>query len=141
MTTKHSKHAAPARADTFENALLTLGTILEDSASERTFGLLGPNMPRRGMSMNSAYTKLSDNEIAMITANCRSAMVAVSRSGSAVRTVESAEEATGVPISMSASLQSTTRCLWQFVAAVRDGRRAAHYSAVRSRLRSACIFR
>jgi hypothetical protein len=104
MMSKQKKEATPARTGTLERALRAILRGPVSGTSATSAGLLGPSMASRGMSMSNAYRKLNEREIAMTTANCRSANVAVRNNGSAVATVDNADEATGVPISMRESL-------------------------------------
>jgi hypothetical protein len=76
------------------------------SAGSSGGGRCGPAIASSGTSISSAYTKLSDRLIAMIAANCRSATVAVSHNGSAVATVLTLDDSTGVPISIVESLRA-----------------------------------
>ena len=113
MSSKQKAHATAALCRRLEKN--TLQPCKQRVAAER-FSLvspaagggrpLGPNMPSSGTSMSRAKKKDTESEMEMMTANCRSAIVAVSHSGSAVATVEIADDSTGVPISIVASLHA-----------------------------------
>ena len=105
--------AIPARTDTLASSWRLIPYnpgVWEGDLS----GRLGPNMPSSGTSMRSAYTNEREREMAMTAANWRRATVAVNQRGSAVATVDMADEATGVPISIRASLHACYVRVWAY---------------------------